>query len=36
MIKLNLGCGGRCIKDWVNVDYSIGAKVSKIPILSKH
>lgn len=34
MIKLNLGCGGRCIKDWVNVDYSIGAKVSRIPIVS--
>jgi predicted SAM-dependent methyltransferase len=32
--RLNLGCGHRYVKNWINVDYSIGARVSKIYLLS--
>jgi len=30
-IKLNLGCGSKVVEGWVNVDYSLGARISKIP-----
>jgi predicted SAM-dependent methyltransferase len=29
--KLNLGCGTKCIDDWINVDNSINARLSAIP-----
>jgi hypothetical protein len=31
IIKLHLGCGSRVAAGWVNVDYSLGAKLAKIP-----
>ena len=33
-IKLNLGCGNITPFGWINVDYSIGSRLSKIPIFS--
>lgn len=30
-IKLNLGCGDQIVEDWINVDYSLGARLAKIP-----
>lgn len=30
-IKLNLGCGSQVVADWINVDYFIGARLSRIP-----
>lgn len=30
-MKLNLGCGSQVIDGWVNVDYSIGARLAKFP-----
>ena len=30
-MKLNLGCGSETPVDWINVDYSIGARFFKIP-----
>lgn len=30
-IKLNLGCGSQVVEDWINVDYFIGARLSRIP-----
>lgn len=33
MTKLNLGCGPQILDGWTNVDYSLGAKVSKTPVL---
>jgi predicted SAM-dependent methyltransferase len=30
-IKLNLGCGSKVVEGWVNVDYSLGARIFKIP-----
>ena len=35
MIKLNLGCGLQCPKGWINIDSSIGVKLSKRPLLKK-
>jgi len=32
-IKLNLGCGGRFVTDWINVDYSLGARIASVPLL---
>jgi predicted SAM-dependent methyltransferase len=32
MIKLNLGCGDVQPEGWINVDYSLGARLSKIPL----
>ena len=29
MIKLNLGCGMQVVKGWINVDYSLGARLLK-------
>jgi len=31
MLKLNLGCGSTQPEGWINVDYSLGARFSKIP-----
>lgn len=33
IMKLNLGCGSRTPRGWVNVDYSLGARFMKVPIL---
>jgi predicted SAM-dependent methyltransferase len=33
-IKLNLGCGNQFANGWVNVDYSVGARLAKIPFFS--
>jgi len=35
MVKLNLGCGDQCPDGWVNVDYSLGAKLAKLPVFSQ-
>lgn len=32
-IKLNLGCGQTVIAGWDNVDYSLGARLARIPVL---
>jgi len=34
LIKLNLGCGGRALDGWINVDYALGAVVAKFPLFS--
>ena len=33
-LKLNLGCGNQFIDGWINVDYSLGSKLSKAPFFS--
>ena len=30
-VKLHLGCGTQMVEGWVNVDYSLGARLCKIP-----
>ena len=35
MVKLNLGCGLQCPEGWVNIDSSLGVRLSKRPILKK-
>jgi ubiquinone/menaquinone biosynthesis C-methylase UbiE len=30
-MKLNLGCGSQYTDGWINVDYSLGARITKIP-----
>jgi len=30
--KLNLGCGEQTPRQWINVDYSLGARISKLPL----
>jgi SAM-dependent methyltransferase len=32
--KINLGCGAQIVDGWINVDYSVGAKMAKIPFFS--
>lgn len=32
--KLNLGCGNQTPENWINVDYSLGAKIFKISFFS--
>jgi predicted SAM-dependent methyltransferase len=34
VMKLNLGCGDRVIDGWTNVDYALGARLSKLPFFS--
>lgn len=34
-IRLNLGCGDRTPRGWVNVDYFIGARLGRIPGLQR-
>ena len=31
-MKLNLGCGSQLPRDWVNVDYALGARIARIPL----
>lgn len=33
MIRLNLGCGSRTPSSWVNVDYSVGARLARVPVI---
>lgn len=33
MTKLNLGCGPHILEGWINVDYSLGARIAKTPVL---
>jgi predicted SAM-dependent methyltransferase len=38
-MKLNLGCGSKIVENWINVDYSLGARLIKIPsfkFINKH
>ena len=35
LIKLNLGCGENVVDGWVNTDYSIGARIGKIPVIKR-
>lgn len=30
-MRLNLGCGSQVVDGWINVDYSLGARMTKIP-----
>ena len=32
-MRLNLGCGAQVVDGWLNVDYALGARISKIPII---
>lgn len=32
-MKLNLGCGPQVLDGWVNVDYALGARLMKLPLL---
>ncbi len=32
-MKLHLGCGPTVLPDWINIDYSLGARIAKIPVL---
>ncbi len=32
--RLNIGCGAQVVDGWVNVDYAIGARLSKIPLFT--
>jgi len=31
-IKLHLGCGTNVVDGWINIDYSLGAHLAKIPL----
>lgn len=31
-MKLNLGCGAQVVETWINVDYSLGARLAKVPL----
>jgi predicted SAM-dependent methyltransferase len=32
-VKLNLGCGKQFVDGWVNVDYALGARICKMPLI---
>jgi SAM-dependent methyltransferase len=32
-MKLNLGCGSQTPEGWINVDYAVGAKLAKVPLV---
>jgi predicted SAM-dependent methyltransferase len=34
-VKLNLGCGLQCPDGWLNIDSSMGARLSKMPVVKK-
>ena len=34
VVKLNLGCGAQTPAGWINVDFSLGAKLVKLPLFS--
>lgn len=31
-MKLNLGCGSKCVPGWTNVDYALGARIARFPL----
>ncbi len=33
-MKLNLGCGLSVVDGWINVDYALGARLTKLPLFS--
>lgn len=33
-VRLNLGCGSQVPDEWINVDYALGARFSKIPFFT--
>lgn len=33
LIRLNLGCGETVIDGWINVDYALGARIRRLPIM---
>lgn len=33
-IKVNLGCGNQTPEGWINVDYSLGSRLAKVPLFS--
>ena len=33
-MKLNLGCGTQIVDGWLNVDYSLGARLAKVPVVN--
>src|SRR5690606_16778965 len=35
LIKINIGCGLQCPAGWINIDSSLGAKLTKLPLLKK-
>jgi predicted SAM-dependent methyltransferase len=32
VVKLNLGCGDQVVDGWTNVDYALGARLTKVPL----
>lgn len=34
-MRLNLGCGAQVVDGWLNVDYAIGARLAKMPVLGR-
>jgi predicted SAM-dependent methyltransferase len=32
-MKVNLGCGDRVVDGWINVDYALGARLSRVPLI---
>jgi predicted SAM-dependent methyltransferase len=32
-MKVNLGCGDRVVDGWTNVDYALGARLSRVPLI---
>ena len=32
-MKLNLGCGDRVVDGWTNVDYALGARLARVPLI---
>ena len=33
-MKVNLGCGDRVVDGWTNVDYALGARLTRVPLVS--
>jgi SAM-dependent methyltransferase len=33
IVRLNLGCGQNLAESWVNVDYAMGARLARIPVI---
>src|ERR1700683_4765801 len=32
-MKLNLGCGSKVLDGWINVDYALGARLARVPLV---
>ena len=32
-MKVNLGCGDRVVDGWTNVDYALGARLTRVPLV---